>query len=473
MNNKSQAVKRNKEVIRQENIKTFVLFYTENKYGECEMKKYSTIGKVSRSTLNFKQVMATRFAIITVAAFCIAASGTTLAQLVPNKPLKVNGVDDLGVAESYYKTIDPNDEKTNLEDWREANGFNDPINTVVEAKGFYSNGDVGFWRLIQMVIDERPGFEGNVAFHTVNYNTEIDSLTDQNAVSIINMEYSPGPMSVASSNIRSGRDAIGTRDEDRDEDHEDRHKRNKRDRDEDRNEDRTNNSSADGRITQFYVFDTGPTGIRLPSTSYDFRNEQLFLPAACFACHGGDDNAKSPMPPEGYAGGTGETGATFLSYDLRIMAFADDNPPPRGTADTPPDNRMTLADVEAAFKKFNEGVLLTNPTEETIALINGIYGGEGLPNDTQNLDYIPADWMAEAALYRGVVLPSCENCHTAAETEVLRLDWWMKEAGEIREAVFEDKEMPNSVTGYTRFLESTNPDQPAMLLEALNRFRNR
>ena len=63
------------------------------------MKTYSNMRKMSRSTLNFKQVMATRLAIITVAAFCITASGTTLAQQVPNKPLKVNGVDDLGVAE--------------------------------------------------------------------------------------------------------------------------------------------------------------------------------------------------------------------------------------------------------------------------------------------------------------------------------------------------------------------------------------
>lgn len=95
-----------------------------------------------------------------------------------------------------------------------------------------------------MVVDKRPGKKGNIAFTTVNYETEEDANSDVNRVSIVNMEYSPGP---------------------------------------------------DGeRITKFYVFHP-ETGARQTSTAFDSRNEQLFVPAACFSCHGGDDDAESPL----------------------------------------------------------------------------------------------------------------------------------------------------------------------------------
>ena len=144
--------------------------------------------------------------------------------------LKANGVDDEAVAEAYYETIDPNNQRMTQYDWERVNGYHHPINEVVEVAGHFNASDLGFWRRISMVEDKRRGYKGNIAFTTVNYATEYDAVNDLNAISIVNMEYSPGP---------------------------------------------------DGdRITKFYIYD-GETGARLTKTVFDpdpATAEELYLP---------------------------------------------------------------------------------------------------------------------------------------------------------------------------------------------------
>lgn len=331
------------------------------------------------------------------ASLCIAVSGTPAA--VDHNFLKAGGVDDEGVATAYYNTIDPAGLRTTQDDWERENGFDDARNTVVVAAGYFNEGDLAFYRRIEMVVDKRPGKKGNIAFTTVNYNTEDDANSDVNRVSIVNMEYSPGP---------------------------------------------------DGdRITKFYVFDPA-TGARQTSTAFDSRNEQLFVPAACFSCHGGDDDAESPLSE--YNDGSGETNGTFLAFDVNTMTFGN---PPR-------------ADLEDEFKKFNKAVLRTNPTRATRALINGLYGGSGLPNNEQDLTYMPSSWADEEPLYREVFVPECRSCHTTSDTKLNSLEWWKANPGKIREVVFHEQTMPNSMPSFDRFWGSSN--QVRILDEALTRF---
>ncbi len=348
--------------------------------------------------------MKTRVAVVgvLVVSFSIAVPGT--ATSAQHNFLKAGGVDDVDVANAYYNTIDPDGLRTTQRDWEEVNGFNDPLNKVVVAAGYFNQGDLSFFRRIEMVVDKRPGKKGNIAFTTVNYSSQDDANSDKNRVSIVNMEYSPGP--------------DGT------------------------------------RITKFYVFDTDPAGTRLASTAFDSRGEQLFLPAACFSCHGGDDDAVSPLSE--YNDGSGETNGTFLAFDINTMTFG--NPP--------------QADLEKAFKQFNQAVLRTNPTQATRALINGLYGGPGLPRSTQDLTYIPSSWAGEEQLYRGVFVPSCRSCHTTSDTKLNSLEWWMANPAKIREVVFHEETMPNSMPSFNRFWESagTAIDQPAILGDALTRF---
>ena len=318
--------------------------------------------------------------------------------------LKANGVDDEAVANAYYQTIDPDNLRLTQHDWEVVNGYHDPVNEVVEVAGHFNASDLGFWRRISMVEDKRPGYKGNIAFTTVNYATEYDAVNDVNAVSIVNMEYSPG---------------------------------------------------AEGdRTTKFYIYD-GSTGERLTKTVFDpdpATAEELYLPAGCFSCHGGDDDAEAPLP-DGYNEGTGETNAGFLAFDFNVFEFG---------------SLVTRADQEAAVKKLNEGVLKTDPPGAVRKLIRGIYGGKGLPRDTQDSSYTPSSWAAEPQLYQ-VIVTDCLGCHTMSDSKVLSFEWWKSNTGELREAVFEDNFMPNSPYAHRRFWSNGNVD---IVHDAIIRFES-
>ena len=335
---------------------------------------------------------------VLMASLSIAVPGTVFSQ--QHGFLKSGGVDDADVAIEYYNTIDPYEERTTQADWLEVNGYNDSVNKEIDVRGHFSDGDLAFWRSITLVKDKRDGYKGNIAFTTANYNTEKDALNGTNPLSIVNMEYSPGP--------------------------------------------------EGDPITKFYVFDVD-TGERVTSTVFDNSGEQLHLPAACFSCHGGDDDAEAPLP-NGYNDGSGETNATFLAFDIRTMKF--------GTT--------TQADLEAGIKKLNKAVLRTDPTKATRKLIKGLYGGAGLSRNTQDLTYIPASWEDESELYYKVIVPTCQGCHATSDTKLLSLQWWKANAASIREVVFHEELMPDSMPAYERFWNKT--DQHKIVLDALDRF---
>jgi hypothetical protein len=331
-----------------------------------------------------------------------------------NDFLRAGGVDNAGVAAAYYKTIDPNDLRLTQAAWEEVNGYNDPRNTAVEANGYFNQGDLGFGRSISMVVDQRPGYAGNIAFTTVNHLSAADGLAETNKVSTVNMEYSPmvagGP-----------------------------------------------------RIVKFYVYaDKGdasgfPDGIaeRQLSSNFEGRGEK-FLPALCFACHGGSDRASSLAPGTPYPNG-GNANSYFLAFDMSTMEFTNEQP---------------RANLEATFKAMNRAVLQTRPKGATRTVINGLYGGSTLPSATQNTNWVPSDWSAagESRLYLDVIVPACRSCHTSSETELLKFSSFRSLARDVREKVFGERTMPNALPSYNSFWLSTNPYQPGVLSDALTRF---
>ena len=178
--------------------------------------------------------------------------------------LKANGVSTEADAIRYYQTIDPNDLRLTQDAWRQVNGFNDPVNEVVVVGGHKNTSDLGFWRRIEMVIDKRPGYVGNVAMTTFNFANEQDAFVNQNPLSIVNMEYSPGP-------------------------------------------------NGD-RITKFYIYNAN--GGREYSTIFDpdlTKAEKLFLPNGCAACHGGGR--------KDFATRGGKTGGGFLAFDFNVFEY--------------------------------------------------------------------------------------------------------------------------------------------------------
>lgn len=200
----------------------------------------------------------------------VLAAGSMASDVANSgKLLKANGVSTEADAIDYYNTIDPpvpghpNGLRYTQDDWRDANGFNDPGNEVVVVGGHKNVSDLGFWRRIEMVIDKRPGYLGNVAMTTFNFETEADAVANVNAKSIVNMEYSPGP--------------------------------------------------TGDRITKFYIYE--PDGTRKYSTFFDpdpAKREELFLPNGCASCHGGGKNFRTRG---------GNTGGGFLAFDFNVFEY--------------------------------------------------------------------------------------------------------------------------------------------------------
>ncbi|BCB26674.1 hypothetical protein SKTS_15600 [Sulfurimicrobium lacus] len=310
--------------------------------------------------------------------------------------LKANGVSTEADAILYYQTIDPSNLRSTQAAWRTVNGF-DPGsgNEVVVVGGHKNVSDLGFWRRIEMVIDKRIGYVGNVAYTTFNFESEQDAFLNINAKSIVNMEYSPGP-------------------------------------------------NGD-RITKFYIYDAA--GNRKNSTFFDpdvATREELFLPNGCAACHGGGN--------KNFATRGGKTGGGFLAFDFNVFEYGP---------------LTSRAANEANVKKLNQGVMKTNPPGAVKSLINGLYGGNGLPLATQYSAYRPSTWATEPKLWN-VVVTDCQGCHTLSEQEVLSLDYWKRNVGSFREEVLKEKLMPNSPFANRRFWST---DHHQTVEDALIRFR--
>jgi hypothetical protein len=323
--------------------------------------------------------------------------------------LKANGVSTEQDAKDYYKMIDPGNARLTQSDWKEVNGFNSllNLNQVVVVAGHKNVSDLGFWRRIDMVIDKRPGYVGNVAMTTYNFEVGPNDANPQglskccdpaNAASIVNMEYSPGP---------------------------------------------------DGdRITKFYIYDAA--GNRKYSTFFDpvvARREELYLPNGCAACHGGGGGRNFMVRG-------GDTGGGFVAFDFNVFSYAGSN--------------TTQALNEENVKKLNQGVLMTNPDGAVRGHVRGLYGGRTLPLATQNTAYRPASWDTEPALW-GAVVRNCEGCHTQSEEDILSLNYWKTSARSIREETFKERLMPNSPNGRDNFFFGSSGDRQ-IVDEALRRF---
>jgi hypothetical protein len=201
-------------------------------------------------------------ALISVA---LLAGSTMPGAVYSGDLLKANGVSTENDAKKYYSIIDPNDLRLTQDAWKAVNGFNDHRNEAVVVAGHKNVSDLGLWRRIEMVIDKRPGYLGNVAFTTFNFETEQDAFLNHNPLSIVNMEYSPGP-------------------------------------------------NGD-RITKFYIYN--PTnGTRKTSTFFDLTvREELFLPNGCAACHGGGTHGVD------FKTHAGRTGGGFLAFDFNVFEY--------------------------------------------------------------------------------------------------------------------------------------------------------
>lgn len=197
-------------------------------------------------------------------------------------------------------------------------------------------------------------------------------------------------------------------------------------------------------LTTFYVF--GPDGTRELGADLDGRGFK-FVPGLCNICHGGEPQ---PLLADGSYPKGGDTGAGFLSWDLDTYLYSN----------TP---SLSRAAQESQFKIFNSTVLKTRPTAAQRELIEGWYGGAGLPNAEFDGTFIPTGWRSPQAatgvsdLYLNVVAPSCRACHVMrGRTEQSDLDFatyakFLSFSERTQQLVFDQGTMPLALRTYERF----------------------
>jgi hypothetical protein len=186
-------------------------------------------------------------------------------------------------------------------------------------------------------------------------------------------------------------------------------------------------SPADGsqpgrRFVTFYAF-TGFLGnrnvVNSASLSVPFAPDldtrgPKQVPGLCSTCHGG---APLNLKANGTYRRKGDTGALFLPLDIDNFEFD-------------PINRTLSGKEQRAYRKMNQMALITHASIEEYdevaditrapaghELIEGWYGGPGMPNKKFDGEFVPAGWLPPAApdgadeLYLGAIAPACRSCH--------------------------------------------------------------
>lgn len=214
--------------------------------------------------------------------------------------------------------------------------------------------------------------------------------------------------------------------------------------------------------TKFYVFDNA--GNRVNKANLDGRGDK-FIPRLCVICHAGQYVPPTPA-------NKGNMGSRFIAFDLQSFLYSGFDP------------AFNRASQEAQLKLLNRGVLEnTNASTATAQLIEGWYGGAGLPNPTVNDSFFPPagvgepGWTGTTNLYDNVVKPSCRTCHVNRDAPIswVRFDApgtsmgnpaaGFKQYGPLIEPFVCGPFgiMPHGKQPYVSFWASGNPHRPTVL----------
>jgi len=183
-----------------------------------------------------------------------------------NEFLTLSSASEPGAASQYYNAIDPNNQKTNLNDWLTENNFLDSNGSLQfeEKVKFYNDNTLGFWRELYM-----NRSDGDLAFfgqHQALSNLSAESSEIKDTVAI---ELS------------------------------------------------ANENNPEIPFVKFYAFDD--IGERVTEIALDARGVKS-VPDLCISCHGGQQQYLQ----EGIFPNGGNVGASLIPFDLDSFLF-DDN----------------------------------------------------------------------------------------------------------------------------------------------------
>jgi len=315
-----------------------------------------------------------------------------------------NRADTVASGDAYYRTVDPNNQRTTIDEWKALNGFVEPLpstTTGLAAMGIthalYRNStDLGFVRNVYIRVKANGDVVAlleNFASFGRTFNQHPDEVTQG-----CNTAFD-ATLPVAQHCTSGGIDGFEQRD--------------------------LSGVMASvvmeysavtpggAKFTQFYGY--GNDGNRVSALDLTGRGKDESFPGVCATCHGGSpgsvDSAGNFIPPDlGYEGAReGNFGAGFLPWDPDLYEYHD----PNGAGLNVGSGIYSRANQEGIFKELNQIVLTTNPTVATRELVEGWYGGAGLPNAFNHL-FVPTGWsnsVADSTFYKTVIAPYCRACH--------------------------------------------------------------
>jgi len=332
-----------------------------------------------------------QLAILTAGALLLYASASALASGPPPDPdtfltlLESAVPENATTAAAYYHTVDPLGKKTTYSEWLVETGF---INSVADysTTGAFSDraganvttvvhqnvADLGFVRRVRIRCEPDCDVANPDIYSVIeNYPTFNDAAARINRLASVTMEWTSA----------------------------------------------ADGSNPSDKFVVFYAYtgdDQRNVGPNPFAPDLDGRGNKA-IPGLCSSCHGG-------APENLNSGGTyrrqGDTAGLFLPLDLDNFAFDPIRP------------GLSRASQEDEYKLMNEIVLSTHVSRKKLdeaagfrrhsaghELIEGWYGGPGLPNATFDGEFVPKGWLppyapAEAAeLYLDSVAPACRACH--------------------------------------------------------------
>jgi hypothetical protein len=189
-------------------------------------------------------------------------------------------------------------------------------------------------------------------------------------------------------------------------------------------------ASGPRRIVKFYTYAPTRHGDfrRVLSVDLDGRGEK-FMPASCTACHSGTPRGLDARDATLYGNG-GDVGSAFLAWDLDSLLYSDtdsgfshEGDPSFTASERALVARFTRAEQEPAFRRLNQLAYLTYGDERRFPLarelLEGWYGGAGLPSPTFDGSHVPQGWRSDTPgnpadaelIYRDVFAHYCRACH--------------------------------------------------------------
>jgi hypothetical protein len=314
-------------------------------------------------------------------------------------------------ARAYYRAVDPLDQRTTLDAWRQLNGFDIGADAFAT---YINNNDLGFAR--RMFVRTDP-ITGVVSSYVENYANLADAQNQVNLIATVAMEYTVAP----------GDDPLDP----------DAH-----------------------RYSTFYVFDGNDN--RDLGADLDGRGFK-FVPGLCNVCHGGRPKALV----NGVYPDNGDTGAGFIPWDLDTYLFADET---GSVSRSQQEDQFKIfnetvlrtnplpAAREAIEGWYGGPELLANT-------FNGGFVPEG---------WLPPNAPANATqLYTQVVAPNCRACHIMrgnaqqSDIDFASFDKFMGYKTRIEELVYDAGTMPLALRTFDRFwINDIVPETLAAFLDS-------